>query len=232
MNRSDLTLCLFLCIFILPFCLIAPLREFYMQVNASHPYGMAFLKFSILATLGESIGLRIKTGYYNAKGFGILPRAVVWGLLGMWIAVAIKTFAAGTPYFLQSLGMEQAVEAMKRPLSAEKVVCAFMISVMMNTTFGPVFMTIHKVTDTHILNCEGSLRALITPLPFGKILAGLNWQVQWGFVFKRTIPLFWIPAHTITFLLNPQHQVLFATLLGIALGIFLSVAAIANRKTV
>ena len=101
-----------------------------MQVNASHPYGMAFLKFSILATLGESIGLRIKTGYYNAKGFGILPRAVVWGLLGMWIAVAIKTFAAGTPYFLQSLGMEQAVEAMKRPLRAEKVVCAFMISVM------------------------------------------------------------------------------------------------------
>ena len=130
------------------------------------------------------------------------------------------------------MGKEQAVEAMKRPLSAEKVVCAFMISVMMNTTFGPVFMTIHKVTDTHILNCGGSLRALITPLPFGKILAGLNWQVQWGFVFKRTIPLFWIPAHTITFLLNPQHQVLFATLLGIALGIFLSVAAIANRKTV
>jgi len=91
-------------------------------------------------------------------------------------------------------------------------------------------MTVHKVTDTHILNCGGSLRALITPIPFGEILSGLNWKVQWGFVFKKTIPLFWIPAHTITFLLKPQYQVLFATLLGVALGIFLSIAAIANRK--
>lgn len=49
---------------------------------------------------------------------------------------------------------------------------------MMNTTFGPVFMTLHKVTDTHILNCGGSLRALVTPIPIGKILSGLNWKVQ------------------------------------------------------
>ena len=119
---------------------------------------------------------------------------------------------------------------MKGPLCPEKVLCAFMISVMMNTTFGPVFMTIHKITDTHILNCRGRLRALITPIPFGEILSGLNWKVQWNFVFKKTIPLFWIPAHTITFLLNPQHQVLFATFLGIALGIFLSVAALAHRN--
>lgn len=230
MKRSDLTLLGILCIVSLLFGFIVPLRESYMQANAAHPYLMAFLKFGILATLGETIGLRIKTGNYYEQGFGILPRAIVWGLLGMWIAIALKTFAAGTPYFLQSLGMDNAVDAMKGPLSIEKLWCAFMISVMMNTTFGPVFMTIHKVTDTHILNCGGSLRALITPLPFGKILAGLNWKIQWGFVFKKTIPLFWIPAHTITFLLNPQHQVLFATLLGVALGIFLSVAAIANRK--
>ena len=230
MKRSDLILLLLVCGVALLFGLVEPLQTAYMKANAAHPYGMAFLKFAILATLGEVIGLRIKTGAYYELGFGVLPRAVVWGLLGMWIAVALKTFAAGTPYFLQSLGVEQAVEAMKGPLSGEKVLCAFLISVMMNTTFGPVFMTLHKVTDTHILNCGGSLRALVTPIPIGKILSGLNWKVQWGFVFKKTIPLFWIPAHTITFLLKPQHQVLFATLLGVALGIFLSVAAIANRK--
>ena len=230
MKRSDCLLVLLLCAVVCLFGFIAPLRDEYMQANAAHPYWMAFLKFAILATLGEMIGLRIKTGSYNEPGFGILPRAVVWGLLGMWIAVALKTFAAGIPHFLQSLGVDQAVEAMKGPLSVEKVLCAFVISVMMNTTFGPVFMTVHKVTDTHILNCGGALRALITPIPFGEILSGLNWKVQWGFVFKKTIPLFWIPAHTITFLLKPQHQVLFATLLGVALGIFLSIAAIANRK--
>jgi hypothetical protein len=47
---------------------------------------------------------------------------------------------------------------------------------------------------------------------------------MWGFVFKKTIPFFWIPAHTITFLLPPDVQVLFAALLGIALGTILAVA--------
>ena len=50
------------------------------------------------------------------------------------------------------------------------------------------------------------------------------------FTSKKTIPFFWIPAHTITFLLAPQYQVLFAALLGVMLGILLSVAAVAGRK--
>ena len=101
----------------------------------------------------------------------------------------------------------------------------------MNTTFAPVFMTLHKITDTHILNNGGSLRALVRPIPMRRIISSLNWEVQWGFVFKKTIPFFfWIPAHTITFLLAPQYQVLFAALLGVMLGILLSVAAVAGRK--
>ena len=95
---------------------------------------------------------------------------------------------------------------------------------------GPVFMTLHKITDTQILQYEGKLTALIRPLPMGKILSSLNWNVQWGFVFKKTIPFFWIPAHTITFLLPGQYQVLFAALLGVALGIILSIAAVMSRK--
>lgn len=202
----------------------------YMQVNTAHPYWLAFAKFAVLATYGEVIGLRIKTGRYSEKGFGILPRAIVWGLLGVWIAIAMKTFATGAPVMAQSLGIEGVADAMKGALSLEKVLGAFFISVMMNTSFGPVFMTIHKVTDTHILANGGSLRAIITPLPFGKILASLNWKVQWGFVFKKTIPFFWIPAHTITFLLPAQFQVLFAAFLGVVLGVFLSVAAVIGRK--
>ena len=119
---------------------------------------------------------------------------------------------------------------MKQSLSMEKVFGAFFISVMMNTTFGPVFMTLHKITDTQILQYRGKLTALIKPLPMGKILSSLNWNVQWGFVFKKTIPFFWIPAHTITFLLPGQYQVLFAALLGVALGIILSIAAVMSRK--
>ena len=56
-------------------------------------------------------------------------------------------------------------------------------------------------------------------------MQNLNWKVQWGFVFKKTIPLFWFPAHTITFLLPGEMRVLFAALLGVLLGVILSIAA-------
>ena len=68
--------------------------------------------------------------------------------------------------------------------------------------------------------------ALTHLIPMGEIISGLNWEVQWGFVFKKTIPLFWIPAHTITFLLPPDMQVLFAALCSVVLGLFLSIAAV------
>ena len=32
---------------------------------------MSFFKFAILSTLGEMIGLRLRKGHYNEKGFGI-----------------------------------------------------------------------------------------------------------------------------------------------------------------
>ena len=86
-------------------------------------------------------------------------------------------------------------------------------------------MTLHKITDTHILNTGGTLKGLFTPIPMGSILQNLNWQIQWNFVFKKTIPLFWFPAHTITFLLPEDLRVLFAALLGVALGVILAIAA-------
>ena len=67
-----------------------------------------------------------------------------------------------------------------------------------------------------------------TPLHMGDTLAGLDWHRQWNFVFKKTIPLFWYPAHTVTFLLPGDARVLFAALLGVILGILLAVAA--HRK--
>ena len=114
---------------------------------------------------------------------------------------------------------------MKGELTPLKFIGALLISLTMNTTFAPVFMTLHKITDTHILNNGGSLRALVRPIPMRRIISSLNWEVQWGFVFKKTIPFFWYPAHTITFMLPPDMRVLFAALLGIVLGVLLAVAA-------
>lgn len=190
----------------------------YISLNTAHPYLLAFAKFAVLSTLGESMGLRIKTGNYTQPNYGLLPRFIIWGLFGVWIAIAMKTFAVGTPFMAKTFGIEN------------KIAVAFLISVMMNGCFAPVFMTLHKITDAHILENGGKLRALITPINMSKQLTNINWGVQWGFVFKKTVTLFWIPAHTITFLLPSEFQVLFAALLSVALGLFLSVGAVISRK--
>ena len=228
--KKDILFIAFMLVLLLPFFLFDSLYEGYQSFNANHAYIMAFLKFGILATIGEMIGLRIKTGNYNEKGFGVMPRAVVWGILGIWIAMAMKVFGAGAPAIVQYLGVDGAVEAMKGAFCWQKLLGAFGISLLLNTSFAPVFMTVHKITDAHILNNGGKLSALTKAIPFGKLLASLNWEVQWGFVFKKTIPYFWIPAHTITFLLPANLQVLFAALLGIVLGVFMAIAAVKGRK--
>ncbi len=187
---------------------------------------MGFLKFAILATLGEVIGLRIKEGIYNKQGFGILPRAVVWGFLGISIVAAFEVFSKGTPLFLESLGIENASKSLGMEMCGKRILTAFSISCLMNLMFAPVMMTLHKITDLHILNNGGTLTGLFRPIPMGEIFSKqVNWNVQWNFVFKKTIPFFWIPAHTLTFLLPPEYRVLFAALLGIMLGILLSLAS-------
>lgn len=230
MKKADILFIVAVVALLTPFFVSDTVFEAYKNANAAHPYIMAYVKFMILSSIGEMVGLRIKQGVYTYKGYGILPRAIVWGFLGVLIAFAMNIFKSGTPVLLQSLGLENACTAMQGNFTWEKLVGAFCISTAMNTFFAPMFMTVHKVTDTHILNCGGSLKALITPLPFGKILAELNWKVQWDFVFKKTLPLFWIPAHTITFLLPSEFQVLFAASLSIVLGILLSVAAVMSRE--
>lgn len=232
MKKSDIIFVIIVILLLLPFLLSDVVYEGYKSINSAHPYLMAFLKFMILSSIGEMLGLRIKQGIYHYNGYGIIPRAIVWGILGVMIAVAMKIFSSGVPVMLESWGLEGMVAAMKGETGWAKLVDAFCISTAMNCFFAPMFMTLHKVTDTHILNCGGKISSLITPIKFGDILASLNWRVQWSFVFKRTIPLFWIPAHTITFLLPADYQVLFAASLSIVLGLFLSIAAVmSNEKT-
>lgn len=225
MKRTDLYFIVAIAAIFLPFFLSAPLYEWYSTFNASHGMVMSFLKFGILSTLGEMLGCRISTGKYVTPTFGVLPRMVVWGFLGMSINMAMIIFSKGTPMFMQYMGMTNAVEAFTTDgFSMDKLWVALAVSVAMNTIFAPVFMTFHKVTDAHIAAHGGSLKALVTPIPMTERLATLNWQAQWGFVFRKTIPFFWYPAHTITFLLPAEQRVLFAALLGIVLGVLLAVS--------
>lgn len=225
MKRTDIYFVLAIIAIFLPFVLSESLYEWYKEFNGAHGMIMSFLKFGVLSTMGEMLGCRISTGKYVTPTFGVLPRMVVWGVLGMGINMAMIIFSKGTPMFMEYMGMADAVKSFTADgFTMGKLWVALAVSVAMNTIFAPVFMTFHKITDAHIAANGGSIKSLVTPIPMVERFASINWQAQWGFVFKKTIPFFWYPAHTITFLLPSEQRVLFAALLGIALGVLLAVS--------
>ncbi len=230
MKQKDLIFLIALVLFFIPFFVFEPVYQTYDAINKSHGILASFVKFAILATLGEVIALRIREGLYHRRGFGLLPRAIVWGLIGITIKMAFIIFATGTPAVLEYLGMEGAVGALSGDFTLTKLATAFATSVAMNLIFAPVFMTFHKITDTHIIWNGGTLKGFLRPIAFAQIFPRLDWSVQWNFVFKKTIPLFWIPAHTITFMLPAHARVLFAAVLGIVLGVLLAVASLKSKK--
>ena len=225
MKRSDLYFLLFAILLLLPFILSPGIYQFYSDFNEAHGFVTSFIKFAILATAGELLGLRIRTGHYLEKGFGILPRALVWGVLGLAIKAAFMIFGSGVPVVMAYLGIENPQALLAGPLSAGKFLVAFSISFFLNLIFAPVMMTLHKVTDTHILLNGGTIAGFFSKADVPAILGQINWNMHWGFVIRKMIPLFWIPAHTVTFLLPAGFQVLFAALLGVVLGVILAFAA-------
>jgi hypothetical protein len=228
LKKHDLYFGVCLGLFFCPFFISKDLFDFYMASVRSHALLMSFLKFALLATLGEVIGLRIVRGRYHVPGFGLWPRALVWGGLGVGIQLAFVIFATGAPVVVSKFLVPLPQGILGQPFSGEKLLAAFAVSVSMNLIFAPLFMTLHRVTDMHIQETGGTLRGFFSPIDFGRILQRIDWQVMWGFVFKKTLPLFWIPAHTITFLLPEMHRVLFAALLGVVLGTILAVASLAK----
>ena len=223
--KKDILLSLALILLFLPFFLSKELYEFYREFNHNHGLIMAFVKFGILSTLGEMIGLRIKTGKYYTQNFGLLSRMMVWGFLGLAIKIAFVIFASGTPLFMEYLGFEGASKSMTVGFTSTKLWTAFSISLAMNLIFAPVMMTLHRITDLHIEKNKGVFSHFFKDFTVAQYFHTIDWDVQWGFVFKRTIPFFWIPAHTITFLLPLDMQVLFAAFLGIILGVILALAS-------
>jgi hypothetical protein len=196
-------------------------RETYNAVYAFSPVLVAFAKFAILATLGEMIISRIVIGRYLRESFGLIPKALIWGILGIAIYFAFVIFEGGVTALLFGGDAPGA--------GGMRLVHAFSISVFMNLIFAPVLMTTHRMTD-HFIESKGG-RFPLRELSPGEVLAAIDWDRMWGFVLARTIPLFWIPAHTITFLLPEEFRLVFAAGLSVALGLFLALARKPGKST-
>jgi hypothetical protein len=182
----------------------------------THPYPMGFAKFAVLATLGELLGLRVKIGEWK-RPVGLLWRVFVWGVMGALLVLVFQVFSAGVRSALSG-GLLPAGNGMPAALWV-----AFWISVVMNLTWAPTLMVGHRLTDAYIeLTCGHSHTGRVR---FVDVIAHIDWQMCFGFVVARTIPFFWIPAHTLTFLVPPEYRVLMAAFLSIALGAILAFAA-------
>lgn len=231
MKRSDI---IFLFIFVglfVPFFLSEKLYDFFVWFSTDWAFTASFIKFAILATMGEMLGSRLRTGIYLPEGFALLYRAVVWGFLGMTVKAAFMIFGGGTPLIMAHLGMENPEVVMAGPVTGARVIMAFAISTFLNIFYAPVLMVTHRVSDLHIAAAAGDRRKLLAVPDVKLLLASIDWNSMWGIVLKRSIPLFWIPAQTVNFLLPDEFRILVAALYSTVLGVILALAAGAGGKS-
>ncbi len=190
-------------------------RSIFEDWSTKQPYLMGFAKFALLATAGELIAIRMSRGEFKKPPY-LIARIVIWGLIGVWITYMMKMFF---------LGSEALMTAGLLPgggLSADsfwrKLIRAFATSATMNFTFGPTFMAVHKCSDTYL-----ALRAERGKgVKLADVIGAVDWHKFVSFTLFKTVPIFWVPAHTLTFLLPPAYQVMLAALLSVALGIILN----------
>ncbi len=231
MKRTDIV---FIIVFIglfVPFFLSEKLYEFFVWFSTAWAFTASFIKFAILATMGEMLGSRIRSGIYLPAGFAIFYRTVVWGFLGMTVKAAFMIFGGGVPLIASHFGMENPAAVMAGPLTGARVLLAFAISTFLNIFYAPVLMVTHRVSDLHIAAAGGDRRKLLKVPDVTRLLASIDWNSMWGIVLKKSIPLFWIPAQTVNFLLPEEFRILVAALYSTVLGVILALAAGTGNKS-
>ncbi|MBN2268635.1 MAG: hypothetical protein V3569_04080 [Acholeplasmataceae bacterium] len=198
--------------------LIESTREVYESWNSNMPYLMGFIKTAFLASMGERLVHRMKYKTYFGDS-GIILKAIVWGFLGMVFVLIFQIFSQGVIYSQN----QQLLPMINQTSFWGALLTAFLTSTLMNIFFAPTFMMLHRISDGYIELSSGNFKKMRN-IKFDEVISKIDFKMFISFVVIKTIPLFWIPAHTITFLLQPQYRVLFASYLSIALGIILTFA--------
>lgn len=195
----------------LGFVLFPTTHEIFVDVTGAHPYLGGFFKFALLATMGEMLVGRLTKGKWE-KAPGFIWRVLIWGFLGMVITLIFQIFGGGVKAAFDKgylIGGEY------------KIVSAFMVSFTMNLTFAPTMMAFHRYTDTYLDLKYGEN---VKKPTVHQVVERIDWKGFVSFVLFKTVPFFWVPAHTITFLLPENYRVLAAAMLSMALGLLLTVA--------
>lgn len=191
-------------------------RDIFISFTSTYKLTGGFLKFAILASMGELLAIRVSKGDWEKPPYFVV-RAIIWGLIGMLITCVFTIFSAGI-LKLQEIHI--------LPFEGVPLAFAFFVATFMNCLFAPTFMFAHRITDTY-LDMKGEKAEQIDIISVIKRIDMVNFVT---FVVGKTVPFFWIPAHTITFLLPEAYRILAAAFLSIALGLLLASAK--RRKAV
>jgi hypothetical protein len=180
---------------------------------------MGFVKFAALASMGELLAIRIVKGAWQ-KPKGLVWRALIWGIIGILATLMFVLYAEGVDGclargYLPLIGGEGSL--------TRRFFVALFSSALMNLFFAPAFMLFHRLTDA-LIDIGGGKLSMMAKADVEKVLETADLKKYVSFVVFKTIPLFWIPAHTITFMLPPEYRVLMAAMLSICLGIILGFA--------
>nr|MDK2850525.1 hypothetical protein [Candidatus Cloacimonadota bacterium] len=172
----------------------------YLTWVQSHPITSAMLQFAILGSLGEIISKWIvqKSFKYPFTFMMTIWKMIVWAVL----AVGIKYAFIGFGGYVQSL-----IESGLWPAFAKgSLGYALSLSILMNLQFGLFLVLIHRILDN-------------IPLK----------EKNWKNLHKGMYSLlwFWIPAHTVTFMVNDDLKMGLAAVWSVALGLILGFF---NRK--
>ena len=166
--------------------------SFYIDLVSAHPLLMAMAQFMVLGTLGEMVSKWVVA----KRLFMPFSAPLVLYKMAEWalLAVCIKYAFMGFTGFVDSLVSHGYLPELNR------FTRALAISVTMNLQFGLFLVIFHRILDNLAAEEPGWQN-------IDKGLFSLIW--------------FWIPAHTVTFMLPRPYQIGLAALWSVALGLIL-----------
>ncbi len=196
-------------------------RNAFLAFTTVHAYLGGFIKFFILASMGDMLGGRITTGEWRfPRGFFL--KAIVWGIIGMMITLVFTVFFAGAG---------GAMESGRLPFEGSKLALAFFGSFIMNTTFGPMMYVYHKFMDMLVdMIIEKHVDKNGGKITVEAMVKRVDWQTLVRFSWIKNCLLIWIPCHTIVFLLPDEYRVLASAFLSILLGTLVAFAKKSAQK--
>ncbi|MBS5549788.1 MAG: hypothetical protein KHX40_11450 [Oscillospiraceae bacterium] len=186
------------------------------RFNQAMPYLAGFIQFAVYATAGELLSTRILEGIW-AVNRAVWFKAATWGIGGVFVTLAFTLFSAGT---------KQAMADGLLPFASNALALAFFTSCTNNLFFAPLHSALMRVCGNY-----AELRFLHGRRPtIQEAVDSVDWGELVDFTLFKTIPCFWIPVNTVSFLLPEGYRVVSAAMLSLVFGILMTILKLRERK--